>query len=138
MRLPAFLVLLAVCGCSSGIQKPAAPKDVIARDSMVVVLRELVVLEAHAETRYQRVQNYYKMMDATGKACLEKHHISPDRFSRSFDYYASHQEELQSIYTEVMDSINMEVNRLGIQQGNPANKAGSNVGQSVVDPFPDN
>ena len=120
MKLGALvLVIASLSACSRGLNKSETPDDLIERDSMVIVMNELVVLESYLQNRYQHVNNYYKVMTLSGKKCLQKYHFTPDRFERSYDYYASRQEELQSIYTEVMDSLTKEVNELTISHGKP-------------------
>ena len=116
------ILLLIVVGflavrCSNEIDTPAAPDDLVGRDTMVMVIRELSVLESYAQTRYQLVNNYHKVMKSSGRVCLEKYRIDPKRFERSYNYYSSRQDELQSIYTEVMDSLTKEVNALTISHG---------------------
>lgn len=108
-----------LAGCSRSIDLPGKPADLVERDSMVVVLRELVVLESYLQTRYQNVNNYYKVMTASGKACLKKYHIQPDRFERSYNYYVTRQVELQGIYSEVLDSLNKDVSKLGLTTPRP-------------------
>lgn len=135
MRFFAFVLVMVLSGCSSHIQKPDAPDDLIGRDSMVTILRELVVLEAHVELRYQQVQNYQKLMTASGKACLKHFHVTPERFGRSYDYYVSRQQELQSIYSEVLDSLNREVNQLQAEGIRDVDTAAT--GPDVVKPFED-
>jgi len=113
MKLSAvFFTLLLMVSCQGGIQRAAAPKDLIKRDSMVIVLHDLVILESYVESRYPQVQSFHKIMTASGKQCLAGFKISPKRFERSFDYYAAHQDELQSIYSEVLENLNKEVNQL--------------------------
>ncbi|MDH4472796.1 MAG: DUF4296 domain-containing protein [Fluviicola sp.] len=118
MRILLLIVLgfLAV-RCSNQIDTPSAPDDLIGRDTMVMVIRDLSVLESYAQTRYQLVNNYHKVMKSSGRVCLDKYRIDPRRFERSYNYYTSRQDELQSIYTEVMDSLTKEVNALTISYG---------------------
>lgn len=123
MKIAAAVLILALSACQGGIKRPAAPKDLIPRDSMVLILRDLVVLEAYVETRYQQVQNYHKVMTETGKQCLRGFRISPERFERSFIYYTTRQEELQGIYADVLDSLNREVSKAGVAIGIDANSA---------------
>ncbi|MBI3239058.1 MAG: DUF4296 domain-containing protein [Flavobacteriia bacterium] len=116
------ILLIIVAGflavrCSNEIDTPAAPRDLIGRDTMVMVIRELTVLESYAQTRYQLVNNYHKVMKSSGRRCLQQFNLDPKRFERSYNYYASRQDELQSIYTEVMDSLTKEVNALTISYG---------------------
>ncbi|MES2555670.1 MAG: DUF4296 domain-containing protein [Bacteroidota bacterium] len=118
MRIFLFIVVgFLAARCSGEIDTPAVPEDLVSRDTMVMVLRELTVLESYAQTRYQLVNNYHKVMKSSGRVCLDKYHIDPRRFERSYNYYASRQEELQSIYTEVMDSLTKEVNALTVSYG---------------------
>lgn len=105
-----------MAACSGKLDAPDEPDDLIERETMVKIFRELVVMEAYAQWRYQVPHNYHKVMKESGYQCLEKFHVSPERFERSYDYYASRQEELQSIYQEVMDSLTKEVNALTIKQ----------------------
>jgi hypothetical protein len=111
----ALIGIVLLAGCAGSIRQPDPPDDLIGRDSMVVVLRELVVLESYLQTRYQSVNRYYKVMTASGKICLKKYHITPDRFERSYNYYVSRQPELQGIYTEVLDSLNREATEIGVK-----------------------
>lgn len=104
-----------MAACSGKLDAPEEPDDLIEREMMVKIFRELVVMEAYAQWRYQVPHNYHKVMKESGYQCLEKFHISPERFERSYDYYASRQEELQSIYQEVMDSLTQDVNKLMIK-----------------------
>lgn len=113
MRFPLIVIaFVLLSGCISGIERPDAPDDLIERDSMVVILRDLVVVESYLQNRYQHVNNYYKVMTVSGKECLKKYDIQPDRFERSYNYYVSRQEELQRIYSEVIDSLTRKVNEL--------------------------
>jgi hypothetical protein len=109
--------LLLLAGCAGDIRLPDPPDDLIERDSMVIVLRELVVIESVVQTRYQNINTFYKVMSASGKKCLEKYHITPARFERSYDYYVAHGKELQTIYAEVIDSLNREVSELSVSTG---------------------
>lgn len=111
-----ILLLGLTAACSGNLDAPEEPDDLIDRETMVKVFRELVVMEAYAQIRYEVPHNYHKVMKESGYQCLEKFHISSERFERSYSYYASRQEELQSIYQEVMDSLTREVNALMIKQ----------------------
>jgi len=134
--ISAVFLLIILSACQGGIKKPAAPKDLLTRDSMVVVLHDLVILESYIESRYNQVQNFHGVMSASGKACLKGYRISPKRFERSFDYYAAHQDELQSIYSDVLEKLNKEASQLN---AGGTIKADSTQLQPEVDvntPFP--
>lgn len=107
--------LILLTGCRGDIRLPDPPDDLIGRDSMVIVLRELVVIESVVQTRYQNINTFYRIMSASGKKCLKKYRISPERFERSYDYYVTREKELQGIYAEVIDSLNREVSELSVR-----------------------
>ncbi len=103
------IVLLAM-SCESKLKLPAPPKDLIPRDSMVSLLKDMAVLESYMQIRYQNVNTYYQVMTASGKHYLNSKNISEERFDRSFTHYVSRQNELQKMYSEVIDSLTKESN----------------------------
>lgn len=113
MRFGLFLVgfiLLQACSNSNGVI--SKPDNLIARDTMVMVLKELSLVESYVQTEYVHVSKYQKTMILSGDKILEKYHISRKRLNASMDYYGSHQEEMQAIYTEILDSLNRDVSIL--------------------------
>lgn len=115
----AIVLLGCLSACSAEIKLPDAPKDLIPRDTMVVLLKDLTILESGIQNRYQNVSIYYKVMTASGKAYLKSKNIDPKRFERSFDYYVAHSEELQSIYQEVIDDISSDLNHMNVSSVKP-------------------
>jgi hypothetical protein len=99
-------------GCQGDLSLPAAPDDLIEKDSMVVLLKDMSLLESAVQLRYQNVTTYYKIMGATGRNYLKDQHVDPKRFERSYDYYVAHETELMSIYEQVLDSLNADATRL--------------------------
>ena len=105
-----FVCFVALLGCESKLKLPPAPKDLIPRDSMVSLLKDMAVLESYMQNRYQNVNAFYKVMSESGKYYLNSKNISEERFERSFTHYVSRQNELQSMYSEVIDSLTKEAN----------------------------
>lgn len=104
-----FAVLVA---CKGEVKLPQKPDDLIVRDSMKMLLKDITLLESAIQNRYRNVTVFYKVMTKSGEHYLDSMHISKDRFERSFDYYVSREGELEAIYTEISDSFNREVNLL--------------------------
>lgn len=101
-----------LASCSSDLKLPSAPDDLIPEEQMIDLLYDMTVLEAGIQTRYQSVNRYYKVMQQSGKAYLKSKGISVKRYERSYDYYVSRPEKMQEMYTQVMDSITVELNKL--------------------------
>ncbi len=113
MRLSFLLVAIVFLGaCSGEVKLPDAPKDLIPRDSMVVLLKDMTVLESAVQNRYKNVTVFYKVMTSSGEAYLAKRKITKDRYERSFDYYIIHDTVLQGMCTQIMDSLTREGERL--------------------------
>jgi len=112
------ILLILLCSvifiaCSSNVDGKAEPDNLIPRDSIVLILKDLIVIEAHIQTKYVHVSQYHKLMTKSGLEVLKKYHVSHDRFESSIDYYGSRQEMMQSIYAEILDSLNRQASMIG-------------------------
>lgn len=105
-------LLVLVQSCQGDLQLPPQPTDLIESDSMVFLLRELTVMEAAVQQRYQNLNVYYKVMSNSGKSFLKQYGISTKRFEKSYEYYVTHESELQAINSQVIDSLNKNASQL--------------------------
>jgi hypothetical protein len=107
IRVTFFLFgIFLVSACSDSLVSNSKPKNLIPRDSMVMVLKEMTLLEAHIQTKYMHVSRFKETMLLSGENLLKKHHISSQRYEESMAYYGARQDEMQSIYNEILDSLN--------------------------------
>jgi hypothetical protein len=88
-----------------GISKP---NDLIPRDTMVMVLKDLTVIESHIQNKYVSVTRFKRIMEISGDHVLKDYNLSMKRLERSMDYYGSRQELMSGIYAEILDSLNRE------------------------------
>lgn len=107
-----FLLFLLVA-CTDGMSGISKPDDIIPRDTIVMILKDMSLLESHIQAKYIHVSRFQETMKRSGKKLLDGYGVSHDRFNRSMDYYGSRQEEMQSIYTEILDSLNSEAITVG-------------------------
>lgn len=107
MRSILFLLTLFVfSSCSDLMEGTPKPDDLIPRDTMVMVLKDMTLIESHIQTKYMHVSHFQKTMKASGKQILDAYHLSHKRYEESMDYYGSRQDQMQSIYVEILDSLN--------------------------------
>lgn len=99
-------ILLIITGCRDEVNSSSAPKDLIPRDTIVQVLCEMMLIESHVKMKYQSVSRYHRLMKKSGDKVLDKFHLKHDRYDRSMSYYGGNKTEMQSIYAEVLDSLN--------------------------------
>lgn len=107
-----IISLLLLTSCSDGIPRIKKPDNLIPREKMIPLLTELVKLEAYITDEYGNIVEYHKVMINTGDSLLEAKGYTKDQLESSLDYYGSRQEEMISIYTDVLDELNKELGEL--------------------------
>ena len=105
-------IVLLFSSCQTDYYGNKRPSDLIPRDTFVLILEELSLVESHVQDTYTHVGVYKDLMKKSGESILDKYHVDPNRFERTMDYYGTRQEELQSIYSQVLDSLNKEASAL--------------------------
>ncbi len=110
--LLAVISLFVLFSCKTDIERIPTPENLIPRDTMVLILQDMTVLESYITDKYPQVNIYQDLMRKSGDSLLGQYNISFERFNKSIDYYGSRQDEMQSIYTEVQDSLTWKINHL--------------------------
>ncbi len=119
MKIIIFIVtLLFLFGCSAKIKRKPEPKNLIPKDKMVIVVREMVKLESFIQRKYVQVSAYHKTMVKSGDSLLLANNVTREEYEASIDYYGSRQEELQEIYSEALEDLNEELGKLEAQEVN--------------------
>ncbi len=109
MKIHVIIILFAlVASCKNEMTGISEPDNLIPRDSMVILLKDFSLLESHLQLKYIHSPSFHPLMKKSGDALLKKYKISPQRFEMSFDYFATRQQEMKSIYGEILDSLNQE------------------------------
>jgi hypothetical protein len=110
-----FLTIAVVCisllvldGCSS---KPKRPAGVLSKREMVDVLEEIYIAEAKIGRMGVPGDSADRVFEIFRKKVAEKTNISDSVFQRSFNYYKDQPQELELIYTALVDSLNLREQR---------------------------
>lgn len=112
IRFLAIAVLLVVASCTRSIDRVPKPKNLIPKDKMVTVVKEMMKLEAHIQANYGQVSMYHKIMARSGDSLLNTFQLDKETFEASMDYYGSRQDEMQTIYAESLQQMNEELGQL--------------------------
>lgn len=107
-----FVVALFLLSCEYGLEKPSAPADLIPKDEMTVILKDLAKLEAHIQQKYGGIDRYYKTMDRSCAQLLKDSKVSEAQFERSLKYYGEDQESLNEMYAEALNLLNQELGEI--------------------------
>jgi hypothetical protein len=110
LHLILFTLIIGLSGCQSEPYALDEPSDVIPKDTMIMVLKELTLMESHLQTKYIQLSNYYKSLKLSGDVILEKYKLSSSRLERSMVYYGSKQYEMQEMYTSILDTLIIQSN----------------------------
>lgn len=97
-----ILIFLTALSCTLKPKAPDAPENLIAQDSMVILLHDLAVLESHIQQKYIQLERYAKIMRMSGDSLLSKNGVSRQRYEESLMYYSTRPEMLHIIYDSVL------------------------------------
>lgn len=120
MRLLGILLSVFLFSCSDQREIIAEPKNLIPEDTMVLVLRDLTLIESHIQMKYEGVSVFKELMERSGDHVLSTHKVTSERFESSLDYYGSRQDKMQELYSRVLDSLNVMSGKIGIEKNVPA------------------
>lgn len=98
--------------CQIKVREIEAPSNLIPKDSIIIVLEELMVIEQHIQSRFPTVNQFQEIAKNSGDTLFKKYNISFKRFDESMDYYGSRQEEMKSIYNTILENLNRKLNKL--------------------------
>lgn len=107
-----FVLICLLASCRDEVKGFDSTDNLVPRDTMVMLIKDMSLLESHVQMKYIQVNRYHKTMKKSGDIILKKYQVSPERYESSLNYYGSHQEEMQSIYSQVLDSLNRMSNQI--------------------------
>jgi hypothetical protein len=107
-----FILLLGCFSCTESMNGFQQPKGLVPRDTTVMILKEISLVESYVQNKYSHVAVFKELMKNSGNEILKKFQVSRVRFENSIDFYASQQELMRSIYSEVLDSLNVEASKI--------------------------
>lgn len=106
------ILLASACGESS------KPEGILTEKQMVNVMTELYLAEEKANRLaipYDSIKEVFPLFSAKA---FEKTGITDSTFRRSLDYYMSKPEQLENIYTILVDSLNLKAQRADAHKKN--------------------
>jgi hypothetical protein len=108
----AILTVLFFSSCRDEVDLSKKPKNLIPEDSMVLILKDLTLIESHIQMKYLQVNIYKETMKKSGDVIMKKYNVDLERFESSMDYYGMRQVKLQELYSRVLDSLNLMAGKL--------------------------
>jgi hypothetical protein len=105
--LIAFACTLTIISCTKSQEK--IPDNLIAREKLIPLLADLQYTEAIIQLKNLSYADSTKAI-AYGhyKYVLEKHKISSEEFTTTFDWYKNHPKEMSELYKEVLTQLSKD------------------------------
>jgi Domain of unknown function (DUF4296) len=101
--------MLMFLSCS---KKERVPEGILTENQMVTVLAELYIIEQKISTLGVKRDSLTQIFGAMKGRAFEKTGIAESVFNASLNYYVDHPQSLETIYTVLIDSLNLREQRL--------------------------
>ena len=102
-----FSVLIFLIACKS-----SAPSGIIKLDQMVNLVTEVHIVDGTMYNVLQVPDTLYKYGTGRYLALFKKYHTDSAQFKKSFKYYASNPDQLQTIYDRISANIKFKTDSL--------------------------
>lgn len=96
------------CGCQEKKLAPKSiPNDVISKDSMISILKDLYTLEG---AYFQNTVKPYVTQEAEQQYAwiFKKYSISAEKFSNSLSYYQKDAQYISEIYDQILEQLSID------------------------------
>ncbi len=105
--LIAIACTLTFFSCNKSQEK--IPDNLIQREKLIPLLADLQYVEAIIQLKNLSYTDSTKVI-AYGnyKYILEKHKITPEQFTSTFDWYKNHPKEMSELYKEVLTQLSKD------------------------------
>ena len=91
---------------SCGNQQKETPQDILSENSFINLLKDIHSAEAKFELHKTKgMDNAKNELAHNYNAIYETYEITVDDFDKTLDYYAQHPEQLEKIYTRVLEQL---------------------------------
>lgn len=109
MRLIIYIsIVCAFIGCHAEVNRGEEPEDLIPKERMIIIMKEMIKLEAIVQQKYQNVANYYQVMLNSGDSLLKTYQVTRKQYESSMNYYSARQDVLIQMNDEINDQLTKE------------------------------
>ncbi|MFM7668906.1 MAG: DUF4296 domain-containing protein [Bacteroidota bacterium] len=107
-RFCIFLVLLFIYSCQQkeSVNAKLSDENIISKELMISVFEELVLIESHLQAKYYLYANYGQALQLSRDSLLKSKGMTFKQFTNSFDYYSKSDEDLVTLYQDVLNDYN--------------------------------
>ena len=104
MKISSFILCLILLSC--GNQQKETPQNILSENSFINLLKDIHLAEAKFELHKTKgMENAKNELAHNYSTIYENYEITIDDFDKTLDYYAQHPEQLEKIYTSVLEQL---------------------------------
>ena len=106
------LIVMTLLSCA----RDEHSEEVLSQREMVKTLQELYIAEEHVGKLGLRIDSSRKLFAEMESRIFADLGVTDSTFKRSFDYYLSHPDQWEQVYSALVDSLNLREQRLSLPQ----------------------
>ena len=95
-----LLLVIALVQCQSADETP--PADLIPRDQFVDIMVDVQLIESIGKQKMLRIDDPRLRITDMYAGTFEKHGVTDSSFTRTYDWYFAHPEEMLAVFDEVI------------------------------------
>ena len=104
MKISSFILCLIFLSC--GGPKTEIPQDILSENSFIGLLKDIHLAEAKFELHKTKgMKNAKNELAHSYSTIFKTHGVTENDFDKTIDYYAQHPEQLEKIYTHVLEQL---------------------------------
>jgi len=104
MKIMLSLLSILLLACTA--PKPKIPTGILSKKKFINILKEVHLAEAKFELyKTKGIENAKNELAHNYSAIYEKHAVTMNTFDKTINYYTQHPEQLEKIYTRVLEQL---------------------------------
>ena len=116
MNLNVWFVLFFLSSCTLEPRNHPIPDGLIPKDSMILIMKELSVLESYIHQKHVQLERYALLMRMSGDSLLQDFGVNRERYELSMEYYGKNPKEFILIYDAIIEQLEGNTPNTDIQE----------------------
>ena len=109
------MFLFFSCSSTGDSDANQKPKDLIPKNKMAIILKDLMLVESHFQIKYGSMPNYKEALLVSSDSLFKSHGVNEKQFDSSYNYYMTQSGELHYIYKQILDTLNVDYAKVNSQ-----------------------
>ena len=99
-------MLISSCQQNEIVDRKNNDEKILSKELVISIFEELVLIESYLQSKYYSYSNYCESLQVSRDSLFKVKGVTLQQFSNSFDYYSKTDQELVTLYKEVLNNYN--------------------------------